>query len=165
MTSSSARRIEWTRPLARRRGVVGSAGRYDPGMGDREEFRSTIGKRQHVAEEALVRGDVGPRLEMWSRNDPVTLFAALGPSKAGWAELEPMFRSVARRVSGGRDASYELVSCDIGGDIAWTVGVSRFTVGLDGGPVEPRLIRLTHLYRREDGEWKVAHRHADTVTE
>jgi ketosteroid isomerase-like protein len=130
-------------------------------MNDREEFRSTIEKRQHVAEEALVRGDLGPRLEMWSRNDPVTLFAALGPSKAGWTELEPMFRSVARRVSGGRDVSYQLVSCDVGGDIAWTVGISRFTVGIDGGPVEPRALRLTHLYRREDGEWKVVHEHSD----
>jgi hypothetical protein len=40
-------------------------------MRDRESFRSEIPKRQHEAEEALIRGDVGPRLQMWSRNDPV----------------------------------------------------------------------------------------------
>jgi ketosteroid isomerase-like protein len=26
-------------------------------------------------------------------------------------------------------------------------------------------LRATQVYRREDGEWKVAHRHADTVPE
>jgi ketosteroid isomerase-like protein len=26
-------------------------------------------------------------------------------------------------------------------------------------------LRATQVYRREDGEWKVAHRHADTLTE
>jgi ketosteroid isomerase-like protein len=32
---------------------------------------------------------------------------------------------------------------------------------------EPRryTLRATQVYRREDGEWKVAHRHADTVRE
>ena len=98
---------------------------------------------------------------MWSHEDPVTLFAALGPSKSGWAELEPTFRSVASRLSGGRDLSYELIACDVGGDIAWTVGISRFTVGIDGGPVSRRALRLTHLYRREEGEWKVVHEHSD----
>jgi ketosteroid isomerase-like protein len=33
--------------------------------------------------------------------------------------------------------------------------------GLDGGPVAPITLRVTHLYRREDGEWKIVHRHAD----
>jgi ketosteroid isomerase-like protein len=72
-----------------------------------------------------------------------------------------MFRSVAARVSGGHDVTYELVSADVGGDIAWTIGYSRFTVSIDGGPMVRRTLRLTHLYRREAGEWKVVHEHSD----
>lgn len=130
-------------------------------MTNREDFRALMSQRQHEAEEALVGGDVGPRLEMWSQHDPVTLFAALGPSKSGWDDLEPMFRAVASRVSGGRDVSYEIISADVSGDIGWTVGFSRFTVSIDGGPVTRRTLRLTHLYRREAGEWKVVHEHSD----
>lgn len=130
-------------------------------MTDRETFRTVISQQQHDAEEALARGDVGPRLRMWSHSDPVTLFAALGASKSGWGELEPMFHSVASRVSGGHDVAYELVSFDVSGDRAWTVGFSRFTVSLDGGPLTRYTLRLTHLYRREGGEWKVVHEHSD----
>jgi hypothetical protein len=53
-------------------------------MTDLESFRILISERQLEAEEALVRGDVGPRLQMWSHNDPVTLFGAVGVSKSGW---------------------------------------------------------------------------------
>jgi ketosteroid isomerase-like protein len=130
-------------------------------MTDRETFRTLISQRQHDAEEALVRGDVGPRLQMWSHNDPVTLFAGLGPSKSGWGELEPTFHSVASRLSGGHDVAYELISFDVSGDLAWTVAFSRFTVSIDSGPLTRYTLRLTHLYRREGGEWKVVHEHID----
>jgi hypothetical protein len=65
-------------------------------VSEREQFRTFVEGVQHEAESALVRGDVGPRLDMWSHHDPVTLFAAVGPTKAGWADLEPTFRLVIR---------------------------------------------------------------------
>ena len=130
-------------------------------MTEADNLAAELWRRQHEAEDALAHGEVGPRLAMWSHQEPVTLFAALGPSKRGWAELEPMFRAVASRVSRGRDVSYELIAFDAAGDIAWTVGVSRFTVSIDGGPPSRRTLRLTHLYRREAGEWKVVHEHSD----
>ena len=63
-------------------------------------------------------------------------------SKSGWDELEPTFRSVASRLSGGRDVTYEIISFDVSGEMAWTAGVARFTVSMDGGPLTPTAIRL-----------------------
>jgi ketosteroid isomerase-like protein len=128
---------------------------------DREAFASLIERILHEGESALARGDVGPRLEMWSHHDPVTLFAAVGPTRAGWAELEPTFRSVAARLSGGRDVRYDLLAFGISGDVAWSAGVARFVLSMDGGPPTPMVIRLTHAYRLEDGAWKVVHEHSD----
>jgi len=130
-------------------------------MTDRESFRTEISERVHAAEEALVRGDVGPRLLMWSHDDPVSVFAAVGPSKSGWDELEPMFHSVAARLSGGHDVTYEIMSFDVSGDMAWTAGFARFTTTMDGGPPTRFTLRSTNVYRREGGEWKMVHEHTN----
>jgi ketosteroid isomerase-like protein len=128
---------------------------------DHDSFAALISERQHEAEEALVRGDVEPRMQMWSHNDPVSLFAAVGPSETGWDELEPTFRSVAARLSGGHDVTYQITSFDVSADMAWTAGFSRFSVSMDGGPLTRYTLRVTHVYRREAGEWKVVHEHSN----
>ena len=48
------------------------------------------------------------------------------------------------------------------GDLAYTVGYEHTQAIVDG---EPRsyTLRVTQVYRREGGEWKVVHRHADEV--
>ena len=125
------------------------------------QFLDLVLGRQQAAEAALVRGDIGPRLEFWSHRDPVTLFAAVGPTKSGWAELEPTFHAVAATLSGGRNVRYDLLAFDVSGDVAWSAGVARFEVSMDGGPIAPVVIRLTHAYRREDGVWRIVHEHSD----
>lgn len=130
-------------------------------MNDRDSLRTLLAKRAHEAEEALSRGDVGPRMEMWSHNDPVTLFGAVGVSKSGWAELEPTFRKVASRLAGGHDVTYEVIAFDVSGDAAWMASIARFTLSMDGGPLTRMAIRATIAYRREAGEWKVVHEHTD----
>jgi len=130
-------------------------------MTDRESFRTLISERQHEAEEALIRGDVGPRVQFWSHNDPVSLFAAVGPSKTGWDELRPTFHAVASRLAGGHDSTYEIMAFDVTGDMAWTAGFVDFTVSMDGGPLSRYKLRITHVYRREAGEWKIVHEHSN----
>jgi ketosteroid isomerase-like protein len=130
-------------------------------MTEHESFRTEISQLQHEAEEALIRGDVGPRLRMWSHNEPVSLFAAVGPSKSGWDELEPTFRVVASRLSDGHDVTYEIMSFDVIADMAWTAGFAHFTTSMDGGAPATYTLRMTHVYRREAGDWKVVHEHSN----
>ena len=120
-------------------------------MGDLEDFRTDFLGRQTQAEEALVHGDVEPRLALWSRRDPVTLLGGWVPNKTGWAELERKFRWVAQR----------LWRRELHGQMAYTVGSERFNEILADGGKKPWTVRVTHAYRREDGEWKIVHRHGD----
>ena len=129
--------------------------------GSPEAFLAEIHAHQREAEEALIRGDVEPRLQMWSHEDPVSVFAAVGPTASGWEQLEPMFRSVASRLSGGGDVDYDVTACDVGEDMAWTAGFLRFATSMDGGPVRPYVLRITHIYRREGDDWKVVHEHSN----
>jgi ketosteroid isomerase-like protein len=48
-----------------------------------------------------------------------------------------------------------------GQDLAYTVGFERGPVSIDGGPVREMAMRVTQVYRRVDGGWKLVHRHAD----
>jgi len=48
--------------------------------------------------------------------------------------------------------------------MAYTAGLEHTSVLIDGQP-RTYTLRATQVYRRESGEWRVAHRHADPVTE
>jgi len=47
-----------------------------------------------------------------------------------------------------------------GADLAYTVGYEIADVILDGAPTSQRL-RVTQIYRRQDGQWHLVHRHGD----
>ena len=117
--------------------------------------------RQIEAEEAFVHGDPRPRMELWSRREPVTLFGAIGMSESGWDQLSRTFGWVASRFSNVSDFRFESSWSRFSGDMAYTLGFERFNGSVAGRPVEPLTVRVTHIYRREDGEWKIVHRHGD----
>jgi ketosteroid isomerase-like protein len=133
-------------------------------MSELDEFRSTVLARQAEAERAMVLGDPAPRMALWSRRDPVTLFgAATGGCKTGWDELSRIFRWVASTFSDVSDFRFDVEVANVSGDLAYTVGYERFNGSIDGRPVAPVTVRVTHVYRREDGEWKIVHRHGDSA--
>jgi len=72
-------------------------------------------------------------------------------------------RWLAARWSDSTDYRFEVVAADISGDIAYLVGFEHIANSVLGVPIEPYTLRVTHIFRRENGEWKIAHRHADYV--
>jgi ketosteroid isomerase-like protein len=129
-------------------------------MSELDDFLATTLPRQLKADEALHNGDVTPRLETWSHQDPLTVFGALRGAN-GWDEVSQTFRWVASRFSNCTAFNFDLVAGGVSGDLAYTVGYERCSRSWDGGPVESTILRVTHVYRRENGEWKIVHRHAD----
>ena len=125
------------------------------------EFLQTVTALQAAAEAALIRGDAGPRIELWSHRNPVSLFAAVGPSVIGWSQLANTLPSVAARLKDGTDVRFEVVAHEVHGDIGWTAGFSRFAVSMDGQPVRDYVLRVTQIYRREGAEWKMTHEHSN----
>jgi ketosteroid isomerase-like protein len=128
-----------------------------------DEFLDAMLPRQLAAEQALCRGDAEPRSGTWSQRDPVTVFGAAGGLRRGWDEVSSTSRWIAGRFTGLRDYEFELVAAGASGDLAYTVGFEHKTVSVDGAPTTYTL-RVTHVYRREDGRWKTVHRHGDHVT-
>jgi len=64
------------------------------------------------------------------------------------------------------EINYESITCGTSGDLAYSVGIERGRVTVvDQDTPGEMVLRVTHLFRRENGRWKVIHRHADAVTE
>ena len=133
-------------------------------MSDLENFHTAL---QHQGDTAgpMYHGDPGPWMALWSRRDPVSLFGAWGPCKTGWEELSRTMRWVGTRFSAGRDSRFDIEVAQVSGDMAYSVGYEQAEVSIDGGPMRPWKLRVTHIYRREDGQWKIVHRHADLAPE
>ncbi|MER5829967.1 nuclear transport factor 2 family protein [Streptomyces sp. NPDC002130] len=132
-------------------------------MPDRDEFLEWVRTALYEAERALHNGDAAPRRALWSRHEPVSVLGAWR-SAHGQEELDRLFRTLGRSFSDCTSYVFELQAYDVSGDMAYTAGLEHTSASVDG---EPRTytLRATQVYRREDGEWRVAHRHGDTVTE
>jgi ketosteroid isomerase-like protein len=130
-------------------------------MSDRDDFLTWAKTRLKDAEIALHNGDAAPRRAIWSRNDPVTVLGAW-KSSTGQKEVSDLFGQLEASFSNCTSYSHEIIAADVIGDMAYTVGYEHTQASVDG---EQRTysLRATQVFRREDGEWKVAHRHADTV--
>src|SRR5215208_3669829 len=130
-------------------------------MNELQEFLETFVPRQEAADDALHNGDAESRRLLWSREAPVTVLGAFGVAASGWEEVDRTFEWVASQFSNGEGYRLDVIAAGVSGDLAYTVGYEHSIVSRDGGPARPQRLRVTHVYRRENGEWKIVHRHGD----
>lgn len=134
-------------------------GVFNGRMGDRDDFLDWFNSTWRTAEDALHNGDPAPRFETWSDRDPVTLFGAFFNADGPRAARE-VFVKLARTFSQVGAGDIELLAADANGDLAYTAHREITSTSVNGVPGQYTL-RVTQVYRREDGRWKVVHRHAD----
>jgi ketosteroid isomerase-like protein len=129
-------------------------------MSEVDEFLATTLDRLIQAEQALLNGDLAPWLAMWSTQEPVILFGA-DATTHGADAVRRTFHWQASWFTHCTAHRFELVAAGASGDLAYTVAFEHASLSVGGGPVQPLITRATHVYRREDGEWKIVHRHSD----
>lgn len=122
-------------------------------------FLAEILPKQRDMTLALHKGDVAPRMALWSHRNPVTLFGA-HIYGMGWTDLEPKFRTEALRFTGSDGFEFELLAAGASGSLAYTAGLEHSSAVVDGMPAVYTL-RTTHVYRWEEGAWRIVHRHSD----
>ena len=132
-------------------------------MIEREEFIAWVQSVLRDAEIAVHNGDAGPRRAIWSRNDPVTVLGAW-KNASGQQELHELFDHLANSFSDCTSYEFELLEAEVLGDTAYTVGFEHTSASVNGVP-RTYTLRATQIYRREDGAWKVAHRHGSAPPE
>ena len=131
-------------------------------MGETEEFLASVLPRLTAADTAIHDGDAAPRKALWSRHDPVTLYGA-AMMATGWPGIEATFDWLASTFSDCTRFDIEVVAAGASGDLAYLVAFERTTASLGGAPPAAYSLRVTTVFRREAGEWKAVHRHADAL--
>jgi ketosteroid isomerase-like protein len=103
---------------------------------------------------------------LWSHADDVTVLGAVGAYAQGWEQVGPRLDGVAAHFREGRGWSIEPLAMGMSGDLAYTVHIERSEVHVAGRDEwSPVVLRVTRIYRCEEGTWKIIHHHADAIME
>jgi ketosteroid isomerase-like protein len=102
---------------------------------------------------------------LYSRAEDVTLGNPFGPFVRGRQAVADAVAAAAGRYRDGKVEGFDFVARHETDNMACVVEVERFRAKVGGGyEVANVSLRVTGVYRREDGEWKLVHRHADPIT-
>jgi ketosteroid isomerase-like protein len=112
---------------------------------------------------AVHSGDPSSWITTWSHQEPVSVFGAGVRARTGWDDVLRTITWVASTFADCHTYDYELVSAEVHGDLAYTCGFERFTASRSDGEEVTYELRVTQIYRRENGAWRIAHRHGDHV--
>jgi ketosteroid isomerase-like protein len=113
----------------------------------------------------FVKGNPEPVQELYSHRDDVTLANPLGPPARGWEQVAATIERAASQFRDGEMVAFETVAKYVTPELAYTVWIERQEAKFGGREdVAPIALRVTMIFRPEDGAWKVVHRHADPIT-
>jgi ketosteroid isomerase-like protein len=130
---------------------------------DLRDFERFMKQREDAAR-AFVRGETAPLGRIVARDAPATFFGPKGGYDQGPDQVFSTYERDAAHFTSG-DTSFKILQMAASGGIAYWVGFQRVIARLDGSTEAiPLNLRVTELFRREGGEWKLVHRHADTLT-
>ena len=99
-------------------------------------------------------GALAELLALWSRGDDVSTMNARGGVEQGRAAVRERWTWWAGQGIPMEAEPVETLSCVVTADLACTTALEHHS---------NRTLRVTHLYRREEGEWRLVHRHADPL--
>jgi len=122
-------------------------------------------ERSHLALGEIVNGNPEPLKEMYSHLQDISLANPFGPPVRGWDEAARTMERAASNYRDGEIVGFENVAKYVTSELAYIVEVERYQARVGGGEdITPVALRVTSIFRPEDGTWKIVHRHADPIT-
>jgi ketosteroid isomerase-like protein len=132
------------------------------------DVQKAIGQYR-LAQKEFVKGNPGPFKEVCSHANDVTIMGGWGGFEKGWFDqVERRYDwASARFATGGDDErTIENISLVVTPEMAYSVDIERTKIRLANSPeARSMALRVTTIFRLEDGNWKVIHRHADHLVD
>jgi ketosteroid isomerase-like protein len=133
-------------------------------MAAADDFDEVL-KQYHLALDEIMKGSAEGYKGVYSRRDDVTLANPFGPPARGWDEVAKTLERAASHYRDGEATGFENVAKYMTAELAYTVEMERCRAKVEGrDDITPIAVRVTTIFRSEEGEWKVVHRHADPIT-
>jgi len=118
----------------------------------------------HEALAEFVKGNPEALKDMYSHRDDVSLANPFGPPVRGWKEAAATMERAAAVYTDGEATGFDSVAKYVAADLACLVEVERYRARVGGSAeIVAIALRVTSIFRREDGVWKNVHRHADPI--
>jgi ketosteroid isomerase-like protein len=113
----------------------------------------------YAALNRMANGDAGPMMEIWSHTSDVSTMHPIGGREVGWEQVRGPWEQVASMASDGQISLKDSLIWVVG-DLAYEIGTETGEAKFGGHQVSLDQ-RVTNIYRREAGGWKIVHHHSD----
>ena len=113
----------------------------------------------YTALNRMVNGDAAALAGIWSHSASVTTMHPIGGRQVGWGQVRDSWEQVARLATEGAVTLGDQM-IELAGDMAYELGSERGQFTLAGEKISVEN-RVTNIYRREAGQWKIVHHHTD----
>jgi ketosteroid isomerase-like protein len=121
--------------------------------------------RYHRAAGAFSRSDPEPVKGLYSNADDVTIANPFGPARRVREAVIAALDYASSSMSDGRVVGFDEVARYTSDELATILEVEHWRARIgERDSVEPFDLRVTTTFRREKGEWKIVHRHADPIS-
>lgn len=123
-------------------------------------------KARLAASTDFVEGKFEPLEKISVGRSPATIFPPPGICIQGVDEVNASNKKGAESFLPGAKNTFEVMHQDADEHLAYWTGIQRSVVKMKGQENEVVFnLRVTELFRKENGEWKLMHRHADKLAE
>ncbi len=125
------------------------------------DFAAFLAARASIARD-YASGETQTLDGILTARDPATFLSPRGDVVQGAQKVGARYHDDAKNFAPGGSSKLEILQSGSSGDLAFWTGLQRAEVSMAKGGERARMtIRITEVFRVEEGEYKLVHRHAD----
>jgi ketosteroid isomerase-like protein len=132
--------------------------------GESEASVRTAVARLHVAMADVANGDVSAIKSLYSHTDDATSFYGWGGYEKGWDAVSRRWDWAGAQFKGGT-VRYQNISTVVTPEMFYVTDIETYENQRVAGveDITGWSNRVTHIFRREAGEWRLVHRHGNRL--
>jgi ketosteroid isomerase-like protein len=125
----------------------------------REDEVRNASNQFYAALNKMVNGNSQSLSDIWSHDSAVTTMHPIGGRQVGWKEVWATWDQTAQVATEGQ-VKIQDQFIRVARDVAYEVGVESAGFKVAGQKFTDQ-VRVTNIYQKEGGTWKIVHHHSD----